>query len=79
MNAYILGKADRTCGWTTEDMASAYEVSTPKVEQVKKRFVEEGFAAALYRTPVTNVPRRTITGDEEAHVLALYGSPAPAG
>src|SRR5918999_4772861 len=79
INAYILLKADRTCGWTNADIASAYEVSTKKVEQLKKRFVEEGFEAALYRKPVTNVHRRKITGDEEAHLIALYCSQAPEG
>ena len=79
INAYILLKADRTCGWTNEDIASAYEVSTKKVEQLKKRFVAEGFEAALYRKPVTNVHRRKITGDEEAHLIALCCSQAPEG
>src|SRR5467141_5213110 len=79
INAYILLKADRTCGWTNADIASAYEVSTKKVEQLKKRFVEEGCEAALYRKPVTNVHRRKITGDEEAHLIALYCSQAPEG
>lgn len=79
MNASILLKADRTCGWTNEDMALAYEVSTKKVEQLKKRFVEEGFAAALYRKPVTNGHCRKITGEEEAHLIALCCSPAPEG
>jgi transposase len=79
INAYVLLKADRSCGWTNADIASAYEVSTKKVEQLKKRFVEEGFAAALYRKPVTNAHRRKITGDEEAHLIALYCSQAPAG
>jgi transposase len=79
INAYILLKADRPCGWSNEDIASAYEVSTKKVEQLKKRFVEEGLEAALYRKPVTNVHRRKITGDEEAHVIALYCSQAPEG
>src|SRR5437867_11337532 len=79
INAYILLKADRTCGWTNEAIASAYEVSTKKVEQLKKRFVEEGFEAALYRKPVTNAHRRKITGDEEAHLIALSCSEAPEG
>jgi predicted hydrolase (HD superfamily) len=79
INAYILLKADRTCGWTNADIALAYEVSTKKVEQLKKRFIEEGFDAALYRKPVTNAHRRKITGDEEAHVIALYCSQAPEG
>jgi transposase len=79
INAYILLKADRTCGWTNEDIAAAYEVSTKKVEQLKKRLVEEGFEAALYRKPVTNAHRRKITGDEEAHLIALCCSKAPQG
>ena len=79
INAYILLKADRTCGWTNEAIASAYEVSTKKIEQLKKRFVEEGFEAVLYRKPVTNVHRRKITGDEEAHLIALCCSQAPEG
>src|SRR5437867_4754569 len=79
INAYILLKADRSCGWTNADIASAYDVSTKKVEQLKKRFVEEGFEAALYRKPVTNAHRRKITGDEEAHLIALYCRQAPEG
>jgi transposase len=79
INAYVLLKADRSCGWTNEAIASAYEVSTKKVEQLKKRFVEEGLEAALYRKAVTNAHRRKITGDEEAHLIALYCSQAPAG
>ena len=79
VNAYILLKADKSCGWTNTDIAAAYEVSTKKVEQLKKRFVEEGFEAALYRKPVTNAHRRKITGDEEAHLIALYCSQVPEG
>jgi hypothetical protein len=79
MHASILRKADRACGWPNADMAAADDVSTKKVEQLTKRFVEEGFDAALYRKPVTNAHRRTITGDEEAHVIALCCSQAPAG
>ena len=79
INAYILLKADRTCGWTNANIAAAYEVSTKKVEQLKKRLVEEGFEAALSRKPVTNVHRRKITGEEEAHLIALCCSKAPEG
>ena len=77
VNASILLKADRPCGWTNADIAAAYEVSTTKVEQLKKRFVEEGFEAAVYRKPVTNTHRRKMPGDEEAHLIALYCSQAP--
>src|SRR5262245_3479166 len=79
IHAYILLKADQSCGWTNADIASAYDVSTKKVEQLKKRFVEEGFEAAVYRKPVTNAHRRKITGEEEAHLIALCCSQAPEG
>jgi predicted hydrolase (HD superfamily) len=54
-------------------------VSTKKVEQLKKRFVEAGFDAAVSRKPVTNVHCRKITGEEEAHLIALCCSQAPEG
>ena len=79
VNAFILLKADKLCGWSNKDIAQAYNVSTKKVEQVKKRFVEESYEAALYRKPVTNIHRRKMTGDEEAHLIALCCSKAPAG
>jgi hypothetical protein len=79
INTDMLRKADRACGWTNADMASAYDVSTKQVEQLKKRCVEDGFAAALYRTSVPHAHRRKRTGDEDAHVIALGCSQAPAG
>ena len=79
VNAYILLKSDVTCGWMYEEIAQAYDISTKKVEFVRKRFVEEGLEEALSRKPVTNVHRRKITGDEEAHLIALCCSPAPEG
>jgi Homeodomain-like domain len=79
MTAYIVLKADRPCGGTNAASASAYEVSTKKVEQLKNRFVEEGVDAALDRKPVPNSHRRKITGDEAAHWIALDCRQAPAG
>jgi hypothetical protein len=79
IHASILRKANRSCGWTNEDIASAYDVSTTKVEQLKKRLVEDSMDAALYRTPVTNAPRRKMTGDAAAHVIAFYCRQAPEG
>jgi transposase len=79
VNAYILLRADVACGWLYDEIAQAYDVSTKKVEFVRKRFVEEGLEAALSRKPVTNVHRRKITGEEEAHLIALCCSQAPEG
>ena len=79
VNAYILLKSDVACGWMYEEIAQAYDVSTKKIEFVRKRFVEEGLEEALSRKPVTNTHRRKMTGDEEAHLIALCCSPAPEG
>jgi transposase len=79
VNAFILLKSDIACGWTYEDIAKAYDVSTKKVEFVRKRFVEEGLVSALSRKPVTNAHRRKITGEEEAHLIALCCGQAPEG
>ena len=79
VNAFILLKADQACGWSNKDIAKAYNVSTKKIEQVKKRFVVESYEAALYRKPVTNIHRRKMTGEEEAHLIALCCSEAPEG
>ncbi len=79
IHADILLKADRINSWTNADIAAAYEVSTKKVEQLKKRFGEEGVAAALSRTSGTHVHRRKIPGDEAAPLLALGYRQAPEG
>src|SRR5207247_4709808 len=79
VNAYILLRSDVACGWLYDNIAQAYDISTKKVEFVRKRFVEEGLEAALSRKPVTNIHRRKITGEEEAHLIALYCSEAPEG
>src|SRR5215468_4771948 len=42
INTYILLKADSTSGWTNADISAAYEVSTKKVEQLKKRLWNKG-------------------------------------
>jgi len=79
VNAYILLRSDVVCGWLYDEIAQAYAVSTKKVEFVRKRFVEEGLEAALSRKLVTNTPRRKMTGEEEAHLIALCCSQAPEG
>ena len=79
VNAYILLRADVACGWLYDEIAQAYDVSTKKVEFVRKRFVEEGLEAVLSRKPVTNAHRRKMTGEEEAHLIALCCSQAPEG
>ena len=75
--AHVLLQADARV--SAEVMAAALPMGMATVERIRKRFVEEGFDAAVYRKPVTNVHRRKMTGDEEAHLIALFCSQAPEG
>ena len=50
------------------------------VIRIKERFVSEGLDATLSRKyPQTRPERRHITGQEEAHLIALACGPAPDG
>jgi transposase len=61
-------------------IAQALEISRRTVIRIKERFVREGLEAALNRKyPQTRPERRRITGQEEAHLIALACGPAPEG
>lgn len=81
-HARILLKTDAAgpdAGWEDDRVAEALEVSRLTVERVRKRFVTEGLEAALnHRHPKNHRPRR-LDGDQEAHLIALTCSAAPAG
>lgn len=49
------------------------------IDRVKKRFVEEGFEAALENRPTSRVYDRIADGEVEAHLIALSCSKAPEG
>lgn len=80
-HARILLKADAADGgpgWTDDRIAEAVEVSPATVERVRKRFVEDGFEAALSRKAQTKPSReRVIDGAAEAKLIALACSPPP--
>ena len=80
-HAQILLKADEAeggPGWGDERIAEALEVGTATVERVRRRFVEEGLAAALspYRGG-KRIYTRKLDGAQEAHLIALACSPPP--
>ena len=81
-HARILLKADGSeagpaCDDTT--IATAVEVSRPTVERVRRTFATRGLQAALHRKRWTGPSRRKLDGAQEAQLLALACSPAPAG
>jgi len=54
-------------------------VSNTRIQNTKKRFVEDGLEAALDGKPKQRVYRREIDGDVEAHIIALSCSEPPMG
>ena len=66
--------------WTVADTAEAMGVTPRTIEHLKKRFVEEGLAAALERRQPDKPPRGVIfDGAFEARLIALACSKTPEG
>lgn len=71
--------ADGPC-WTDEQAAGAYRCHRGTVENVRRRFVEEGLESALERKKRPTPPReRILDGDKEARLIALACSRPPEG
>ncbi len=80
--ARILLKADSnqpSGSWIDEEIAAALDVSTTTVERTRRRFVELGVQASLKRQPGGGRKERCLNGEQEAHLVALVCSEAPAG
>jgi hypothetical protein len=81
-HARILLKADAGPAgpnWADADIAAALDVSPDTIARVRRRFVEEGLAAALQHRPARTPRLRKLDGRAEAHLIALACSPPPAG
>ncbi len=81
-HARILLKANSSKGgpcWNDSAISQALDVGTATIERVRKRFVEEGLAAALGRRKPTREYKRKLDGDGEAHLIALACSESPEG
>jgi transposase len=82
-HAQILLKADQAeagPGWADERIAETLEVGLTTVQRLRRRFVEEGLAAAL--SPYRGGKRLYVTkldGEQEAHLIALACSTPPEG
>ena len=80
--ARILLKADSNQlggSWIDEEIAAALDVSTTTVERTRRRCVELGVQASLKRQPGGGRKDRCLNGEQEAHLVALVCSEAPAG
>jgi transposase len=65
--------------WTDEKIAKAYDVHIRTIGNLRKRFVEEGFEAALERKQRETPPWIKIDGEAEAKIIALTCSEPPEG
>jgi transposase len=80
-HARILLKADRHQAggsWRDTDIKAALDLSLRTIERVRQRFVEAGMEAALKCRPGAG-RKREVTGEVEAHLIALRCSDAPTG
>ena len=75
--ARVLLKADE--GWTDGSIVKALDVSRPTVERIRRRFVLEGFEAALNQRSPRRTYERRLDGDAEARLIALACSCPPEG
>jgi hypothetical protein len=83
LNALILlntdENQDKATRSTNESLSKVLKISMKKIDRVKKRFVEEGFAVSLQGHPKEIVREKKVDGDLEAKLIALSCSKAPAG
>jgi hypothetical protein len=77
--AQVLLKADADGpGWTDAKIAEAFGCRTKTVENIRERFVTEGFEITLNGQPKQPSCRKLLDGEQEAKVIAMrLGSPPP--
>jgi len=83
LNALILLDCDtgdyQTNRSKNEEIARVLNISMRKIDRVKKRFVEDGFDAALDKKKTERVYEKKADGEFEAHLIALSCSDPPEG
>ena len=81
VHAQVLLKVDADGpNWTDQQTAEAFEVRANTVRDIRQRFVEEGFEAALERKRRDEPPTpRKLDGAGEARLIALACGEPPEG
>jgi transposase len=79
--AHMLLKADADGpAWTDRQIAEAFDCRTKTVENLRRKFVMEGFDIALNRKRRLTPPTpKLLDGEQEAKVIALRLSDPPPG
>lgn len=82
-HARVLLQADQSAvglGWTDARIAEGLGLTTRTVENIRRRFVEQGLQAALQRKKQCRPSReRLLDGAQEAKLVTLCCSKAPNG
>lgn len=81
-HARILLKSDSHAGgpnWSYQQICEALEVAPLTVMKVRKRYAQEGLAAAIYRKKPEREYPHCLDGEAEAHLIALCCSEPPEG
>jgi len=60
-------------------IAEALPVGRATVERIRKRYAEQGLAAALHDKKRNRIYERKMDGEMEAHLIALVNSPPSSG
>ncbi len=83
MHAHILLKADESQAgphWSDEQIQQAFGVGAATIWRVRRQFVEQGLDQALTRRPQPARPeKRKLSGEVEAHLIALTCGEKPEG
>jgi transposase len=79
--ANVLLKADASgLGWTDAKIAESLDCRTKTVENIRKRFVEEGFEIALNGKKREKPPTsKLLDGEQEAKIIAMRLGKPPKG
>lgn len=79
--AQILLKADADGpGWTDAKIAEVYDCRTKTVENIRERFVTDGFELTLIGKPRPKPPsQKLLDGEQEAKIIAMRLSSPPLG
>jgi hypothetical protein len=79
--AYILLAADEggKKRWTDEQICGTYGMKVRMVERTRQRFVEDSFQVAVWGKKREVFKDPTLTGEVEAHLVALRCSRPPSG
>jgi homeodomain-containing protein len=81
-HARILLKSDEgpdSPAWSDTAIADAFEIDRSTVARVRRLFALEGRDAALRHRPPRATKPRTLSGADEAHLIALACSAPPTG